>query len=324
MKWDTKVTKLLGIKYPMIQRGLSRYSYAKLAAAVSNAGGLGQISVLRYPDEYALGKEIEQLRTKTMKPFGVCFISEYTTRRVDEMLDMVLQKKVPVITISGDNQLDLLDRVQDEMVQTIVAVSTVRQAKKVKTLGADIILITNDQQRKHAKQSNHNLFETIYQMIDQLSIPLLIESSDTDGRYLMAQLALGVDGIVSGKKFIATKDCMQAHVDYKNKQITKNKQSTIVIHGAKISPYEMLKKEWIANIVNGNKNPLEKNKKHPLNDEIFEEYFYHDAKDNSFNLLSQEEVDFAHLPTVKEKIKAMIQEAKEIREKWSTKGLYEQ
>src|SRR5699024_4641078 len=103
MKWKTRITDLLKIKYPIIQGGLAHLAYADLAAAVSNAGGLGQITAMSLENEKQLRKEIKRVKTLTTKPFGVNFAIGQHNRPFEHMVQVAIEEDVPVISVTGGN-----------------------------------------------------------------------------------------------------------------------------------------------------------------------------------------------------------------------------
>jgi len=103
MEWKTKVTDLLNIKYPVIQGGLAHLAYAELAAAVSNAGGLGQITAMSLENEDQLRQEIKRVKSLTAKPFGVNFAIGQHNRPFEHMVKVAIDENVPVISVTGGN-----------------------------------------------------------------------------------------------------------------------------------------------------------------------------------------------------------------------------
>ena len=112
LNWDTKITKLLGIQFPIIQGGLAHLAYSDLAAAVSNAGGLGQITAMSLQTPVALKEEIRKLKKMTDKPYGVNFAIGQRGRSFSEYLDVAIEEKVPVITMTGGNPAPIFEQLQ--------------------------------------------------------------------------------------------------------------------------------------------------------------------------------------------------------------------
>ena len=123
MKWNTRITELLQIKVPIIQGGLAYLAYADLAAAVSNAGGLGQITAMSLPSADALLKEIQRARTLSNKPFGVNFAIGMHGVDYKERVQIAMDEQVAVMTITGGNPTEILEMLQPTNIKTLVLVS---------------------------------------------------------------------------------------------------------------------------------------------------------------------------------------------------------
>src|SRR5690625_951746 len=130
MKWKTKITELLQIKYSIVQGGLAYLAYADLAAAVSNAGGLGQITAMSLRDGEELRNEIKRVKQMTSKPFGVNFAIGQHGRPYEHMVEVAIEEKVPVISVTGGNPKGVLDMVKDDRNTTMELVASTRQAEK--------------------------------------------------------------------------------------------------------------------------------------------------------------------------------------------------
>lgn len=128
--FQTRITKLLNIKYPIIQGGLAYLAYADLAAAVSNAGGLGQITAMSLPTPESLQKEIHKVKQLTTQPFGVNFAIGQHGRKFEHMVQVAIDEQVPVVSITGGNPAGVLDMLKNSSIKTLVLVASSRQAQK--------------------------------------------------------------------------------------------------------------------------------------------------------------------------------------------------
>src|SRR5690625_133577 len=141
MNWETSFTQVFNVKYPIVQGGLAHLAYADLAAAVSNAGGLGQITAMSLPSPEDLRNEINKVRQLTNMPFGVNFaIGQYRRPFVD-MVQVAIDERVPVISITGGNPQPVLEMVENYPIKTLVLVAAKRQAIKAEELGADGVMV---------------------------------------------------------------------------------------------------------------------------------------------------------------------------------------
>lgn len=245
----TQVTDLFGIQYPIIQGGLAYLGYAELAAAVSNAGGLGQITAatLRTPEN--LRNEIHKLREFTNKPFGVNFAIAKYNGEYEELLEVAIEEKVPVISITGGNPKPVLERLKDENIKTLVLVSGVRHAQKAEQLGADALIAVGQEGGGHLGRDDIGTMVLIPRIVDHVSIPVLAAGGIGDGRGLLAAFSLGAEGIVMGTRFIATQECVHAHYDYKNALLQAQETDTVIIKKSLGAPGRVLQSDFALEII---------------------------------------------------------------------------
>lgn len=250
MKWETRISKLLGIKYPIIQGGLAYLAYADLAAAVSNAGGLGQITAMSLSSTDELRNEIRKLRKMTTNPFGVNFAIGEHGRPFEHMVEVAIEEKVPVISVTGGNPKKVLDMVKEQPIKKLVLVAARRQAEKAEELGADAVMVVGQDGGGHLGRSDVGTFTLTPQVVENVSIPVIASGGIVDGRGMLAALALGAEGIEMGTRFIATKECVHAHPIYKQAIIDADENSTVVIKRTLGTPARALKNPWTDKILN--------------------------------------------------------------------------
>lgn len=225
----TRVSELLQIKYPVVQGGLAYLAYAELAAAVSNAGGLGQITAMSLPSAEALREEIRKVRTMTDKPFGVNFAIGQYNRPYEEMVDVALEEGVPAISVTGGNPEPLIRRLDGHDIKKLVLVASVRQAQKAEAIGADAVMAVGQEGGGHLGRDDIGTFVLIPRVVDSVQIPVLASGGIGDGRGILAALALGAEGVEMGTRFIATQECVHAHPAYKEALLKGTEQDTAVI-----------------------------------------------------------------------------------------------
>ncbi len=245
----TRVTDILGINYPIVQGGLAYLAYAELAAAVSNAGGLGQITAatLRTPDR--LREEIRKVRTLTDKPFAVNFAIARHDGHYEELLEVAIEEKVPAISITGGNPKPVFDRLRGVDIKTLVLVAGVRQAMKAEELGADIVMAVGQEGGGHLGREDIGTVVLTPRVADAVSIPVLASGGIGDGRGLLAALALGAEGIEMGTRFVATKECVHAHDVYKRAIVEGTETDTVIIKRSLGAPGRVLKSEFTEGII---------------------------------------------------------------------------
>ncbi|GIO06593.1 enoyl-ACP reductase II [Brevibacillus reuszeri] len=225
----TRVTELLQIDYPVVQGGLAYLAYADLAAAVSDAGGLGQITAMSLPSAEALREEIRQVRLMTDKPFGVNFAIGQYNRPYEELLDVAIEEGVRAISVTGGNPEPLIRRLDGHDVKKLVLVASVRQAQKAEAIGADAVMAVGQEGGGHLGRDDIGTFVLIPRVVDSVKIPVLASGGIGDGRGILAALALGAEGVEMGTRFIATKECVHAHAAYKEAILKGTEQDTAVI-----------------------------------------------------------------------------------------------
>src|SRR5690606_39053734 len=182
MKWNTRVTELLSIQYPIIQGGLAYLAYSEFDAAVSNAGGLGQITAMSLKTPEDLRDEIHKVRKLTNNPFGVNFAIGQHGRPYEHMLEVAIEEKVPVISITGGNPKGILDKVRGTGIKTLVLVAAKRQAKKAESLGADAVMVVGQEGGGHLGRSDLGTFVLTPEVVDHVSIPVIASGGIVDGR----------------------------------------------------------------------------------------------------------------------------------------------
>ena len=225
----TRVTEIFGIKYPIVQGGLAYLAYAELAAAVSNAGGLGQITAATLGSPEKLREEIRKVRTLTDKPFAVNFAIARHDGQYKELLEVAIEEKVPAISITGANPQPIFERIKGENIRTLVLVSGVRQAQKAEELGADAVMAVGQEGGGHLGRDDIGTMVLIPRVVDSVSIPVLASGGIGDGRGLLAAFALGAEGIEMGTRFIATQECVHANEKYKQAIVNAKESDTVII-----------------------------------------------------------------------------------------------
>lgn len=318
MQWETEVTKLLHIKYPIVQGGLAYLAYADLAAAVSNAGGLGQITAMSLDGPEALRTEIQKVKTMTDNPFGVNFAIGQHGRRFDHMVQVAIDEEVPAISVTGGNPKGVLDMVKDYPIKKLVLTAARRQAKKAEELGADAVMAVGQEGGGHLGRGDTGTFVLTPQVADSVSIPVIASGGIADGYGMMAALALGAEGIELGTRFIATKECVNAHHAYKQALLDADENATVVIKRSLGTPARALKNSWTDEILEIEKHhgDYESLKTH-ISGEANKAYIHDGNDEKGFGWAGQGAARIRDIPTVDELMHNIIHEAAAIRRKWS-------
>ena len=245
----TRITDLFNINYPIIQGGLAYLGNAELAAAVSNAGGLGQITAMTLFTQERLREEIQRVRSLTDKPFGVNFaMNAYNVKYMD-LLEIAIEEKVNVVSITGGNPQPILERIKDENIHSLVLVSTVRQAQKAENLGASAVIAVGQEGGGHIGKDDIGTMVLVPRVVESVSIPVIASGGIGDGSGFLAALALGADGIEMGTRFIATEECVDAIQSYKNALVEGTEMDTVVVKRTYGTPGRVLKSDYTENII---------------------------------------------------------------------------
>ncbi|MEZ5573214.1 MAG: nitronate monooxygenase family protein [Halioglobus sp.] len=204
----TRITELLGIEHPIIQGGMHFVGLAELAAAVSNAGGLGIITGLTQGTPDKLAKEIARCKTMTDKPFGVniTFLPSLTPPDYPGLFRAIIDGGVRVVETAGNNPAQWLPMLKEAGIKVIHKCTAVRHSLKAQSIGCDAVSVDGFECGGHPGEDDIPNFILLPRAADELSIPFVASGGMADGRSLVAALALGAEGINMGTRFIATKE----------------------------------------------------------------------------------------------------------------------
>lgn len=318
MNWQTRVSELLNIKYPIIQGGLAHLAYSELAAAVSNAGGLGQITAMSLESPEALREEIQKVKSLTDKPFGVNFAIGQHGRPFSHFLDVAIEEKVSVVSMTGGNPTPFFEQLKGVDMKKLVLVAAKRQAQKAEELGADAVMVVGQEGGGHLGRDDIGTMVLIPQVVDAVSIPVIASGGIGDGRGLMAALSLGAEGIEMGTRFIATKECVHANEAYKQKLVEGSITDTVVIKRSIGAPARAISNSWTDQILEIEKQDggYEQLKEY-ISGKANKRYIHAGQMDEGFAWAGQVMGLIQDVPSVAELFNRMIQEAEYIRTKWN-------
>ena len=202
----TKITELLEIEYPIIQGGMHHVGLAELAAAVSNAGGLGILTGLTQPTPAKLAAEIKRCREMTDRPFGVnlTFLPVVNAPDYPGYLRAIVEGNVKVVETAGNNPQRYMADLKAAGIKVIHKCTSVRHALKAESIGCDAVSVDGFECGGHPGEDDVPNFILLARAADELGIPFVASGGMADGRSLAAALALGADGINMGTRFVAT------------------------------------------------------------------------------------------------------------------------
>ncbi len=204
----TRITEMFGIEHPIIQGGMHYVGLAELAAAVSNAGGLGIITGLTQRTPENLAKEIARCKTMTNKPFGVnlTFLPSVTPPDYPGFVQAIIDGGVKVVETAGNNPQKYLPALKEAGIKVIHKCTAVRHALKAQSIGCDAVSVDGFECGGHPGEDDIPNFILLPRAADELTIPFVSSGGMADGRSLVAALAMGAEGMNMGTRFIATQE----------------------------------------------------------------------------------------------------------------------
>ena len=204
----TKITELFGIQHPIVQGGMHYVGFAELAAAVSNAGGLGIITGLTQGTPEKLANEIARCREMTDKPFGVniTFLPTVNSPDYAGLMQVIIDGGVTVVETAGNNPAKWLPMLKDAGIKVIHKCTAVRHALKAQSIGCDAVSVDGFECGGHPGEDDIPNFILLPRAADELEIPFVASGGMADARSLVGALAMGAEGINMGTRFIATQE----------------------------------------------------------------------------------------------------------------------
>jgi enoyl-[acyl-carrier protein] reductase II len=218
----TKLCDLLQIKYPILQGGMAWVATAELAAAVSEAGGLGLIGAGNAPAE-VVRQQILQVKALTKKPFGVNVY--YLSPFVEEVIEVVLEEGVQVITTGAGNPGKHIPKLKEKGIKVIPVVSSVALAKRMERTGADALIAEGMECGGHI--GDLTTMALLPQVVDAVDLPVIAAGGIADGRQLAAVLCMGAQGVQMGTRFICAEECI-VHDNYKQAVLKAKDRDTVL------------------------------------------------------------------------------------------------
>ena len=234
----TRICKILGIEYPIIQGGMAWAANHELAQGVSNAGGLGIIAAGNAPKE-VIKEEIRKVKEKTNKPFGVNIM--LMSPFAEEIVDLVCEEKVPVVTTGAGNPGKYMEKLKNAGIKVIPVVPTVALARRMEKQGADALIVEGTEAGGHIGELT--TMAIVPQVVEAVDIPIIAAGGIADGRGFLAALALGAEGVQMGTRFVCSTECI-AHENYKERIIKSKDRDAIVTGRSTGYPVRVLKNKF--------------------------------------------------------------------------------
>lgn len=226
----TRVTEMLGIRYPIIQGGMQWVGRAELASAVSNAGGLGILTALTQENPAALAREIARCRAMTDKPFGVnlTILPTVNPPPYAEYIDVIIDNGVKILETAGRSPKDFVEKLKANGVTIVHKCTSIRHALSAERIGIDMVSIDGFECAGHPGEDDVPGLVLIPLAAKALKIPVIASGGIGDGRGMAAALALGAEGVNMGTRFCATKEA-PIHDNVKNALLKASERETNLI-----------------------------------------------------------------------------------------------
>jgi len=234
---ETRVSKILGVKYPILKGGMVWVSNATLTAAVSNAGGLGVMGIGAMDIE-TLNTEMDTLMSMTDKPFGISF--PLIRPDYDAMIGTALGKGAKIVVTSAGNPAKVYKMIQSSGAISIHVIANVRMAQKARDLGYDMLVAEGFEAGGHNGRDELTTFTLIPQVVDAVDIPVIAAGGIGDARGMVAAFALGAEGIQMGTRFAASKES-PVHENFKQAIISAKDTDTTITGRRVKDPVRVIK-----------------------------------------------------------------------------------
>jgi nitronate monooxygenase len=243
--FETRITKMLGIKYPILMGGLQWLAKAEMVSAIANAGGFGFITAVSFPSGEELRAEIRKTRDMTDKPFGVN-ISMLPVIMPNDMtevyVDVVCEEGIRAVETAGRNPEPYLPKLKSAGVKVIHKVPAVKYAQKAESIGVDAVTIVGYECGGHPGLDEVTTLVKLPKAVESLSIPVIAAGGFCDGKSLVAALSLGAEAVLMGTRFMASKEC-PVHENFKNWLVQAQETDTIVVERSIRNPARIIKNE---------------------------------------------------------------------------------
>ncbi len=242
--FQNRLTELLGIRYPIIQGGMQWVSRAELAAAVSNAGGLGILSALTFPSPEELSAEIKKTRGMTDKPFGVNLTLLPTMRpaNIEGYINTIIEEGITIVETAGRNPAPYMERLKSAGIKVIHKCVAVRFAQTAERIGCDVISIDGFECAGHPGEEDLTSLILIPLTVDAVKIPVIASGGFGDARGFVAALALGAEGINMGTRFMATQEA-PVHPCVKEWLVRSSEHDTMLVQRSLRNSHRVLRND---------------------------------------------------------------------------------
>lgn len=243
IEMENRITRLFGIKYPIIQAGMVWCSGWRLASAVSNAGGLGLIGAgSMHPD--TLGQHIRKCQGATGQPFGVNIPLLYP--EIEKIVDIVVDTGVKIVFTSAGNPKTWTPTLKEKGITVVHVVSSVKFALKSQEAGVDAVVAEGFEAGGHNGREETTTFCLVPMVADAVDVPVIAAGGIADGRAMLAAMVLGAEGVQVGSRFAASVEA-SAHDNFKKRIVDATEGDTELVL-KKLAPVRLLKNEFYKSV----------------------------------------------------------------------------
>jgi nitronate monooxygenase len=248
--FKTRITKMFGIEYPIIQGAMQWLSRAELVAAVSNAGGLGILSALTFPTAKELREEIKKTKALTDKPFAVNITLLPTLRAVsyEEYINTAIEEGIKIIETAGRNPRQYMKQLREGGVKVMHKVASVKAVRTAEHIGVDAVTIVGFEEGGNPGMDDVTSLVLVPIAVDAVKIPVIAAGGIGDARGLVAALALGAEGVLIGTRFMLTKEC-PLHPQIKQRLLEATEKDTLMIMRSINNPERVVRTNFAQSIL---------------------------------------------------------------------------
>lgn len=312
--FQTRMTELLGIDYPIACGTMQWLSRAELVAAVANAGAFACLAAATLPEKDRLAGEIRKTRALTDRPFGVN-VSLFPSLRpqdIESMIGVIVDEGVGIIETAGRNPEPYRGLIREAGLIHIHKCARLRDAIKSERIGVDAVAVVGTESGGHPGMAGVSSMVLIPMAADAVSIPLIAGGGICDGRSLAAALALGADGAVMGTRFLLTRECA-AHPAVKQQLVSAGATDTVMILESLNNPGRMLKNRRAETVLEMERAARPFDEISPLiNGESSRRAWLEGNVDDGLFACGQVVGRIRDIPSVAELVEAIIEEARQV------------
>ncbi|HUS82434.1 MAG TPA: nitronate monooxygenase, partial [Dehalococcoidia bacterium] len=247
---ETRITKLFGIKYPILCGGMFWVGRAELIAAVANAGGLGFLTAATYPTIDELKEDVRKAKDLTDKPIGlnINLFASARPQPIEEWVQVAIDEKVPVVETSGRSPKGVVEPLHGAGVKIMHKVPGVKYALTAERLGVDAICVVGHEAGGHPGMDEVTTLVMAPAAADAVKLPLVAGGGFADGRGLVAALALGADAVLMGTRFMATKEC-RGQDAFKEWMVQAAETETVYCMKSIMNPSRLVKNSVVEKVI---------------------------------------------------------------------------